>query len=236
MRIRNGIILVVSMVLISIVAVGLDAQSSRAQRARGREQPPPRRTEQAPQQTRVQVDVFQLTCPTEQLVNLDTHKLGADGASAVEVVAQLRELGAVKHLIRIDNSVDITSSSSLTSGKRRPTVKDIAISKSGKMTPSVTYQEVGSIVEMTGRWSETDSGYRADMTTRIEISEVGESGVEVSTGVQLPTFDEIQFRQNILVTSGVPLLFFCNDPPIQKDQKLYTKVTVVRLVATRLPD
>jgi len=240
MRTRTVTVLSLCAMLIGAVTIGLYAQN------RGPKQPPKpvpqpirqkvKKQEGVSQTTRIQIDLFDLTCTTDQLVKLDADQIGADRASGAEVIERLGKFGDVKHVVRVDNVVDLTDEFNITHGKRRPVVKDITISKLGKATPSVNYEEVGFIADFDGRWRTCDTGPRVDIECNIELSGVEESGIEATMGVNLPAFTQFSFEQKMSLADGAPVLVLSNDSPIKKDDKFVTHVTVVRLVLTKLPD
>ena len=251
MQSRTVSILSVSAILIGIVTIGLYAQNRSARQSpQPLQQPQPpqsqptpresRRTmekpEGPPQPTRIQLDLFDLTCTTDKLAGLDTSQIGADQASSAQIIERLAKLGDAKHLMRVDNVVNLAGESNITQGVRKPIVKDVTMSKSGTVTPSVDYEEVGFIARFNGQWRDGSPDSRADMVCSIEMSGVNESGVQVASGVTLPTFNELSIRQAITIAGGVPVLILSNDMPISKDDKLVSHVTIVRLLLTRLPD
>ncbi|MHC4442210.1 MAG: hypothetical protein ACYTF1_20495 [Planctomycetota bacterium] len=240
MRARTVTVVSVCAILIGAVTIGLYAQN------RSAKQPPtpvPRpirqkvkKQEGLPQPTRIQIDLFDLTCTTDQLVELDADQIGADGASSAAVIERLGKFGDVKHVIRVDNVVDLADESQITQGVRVPVVRDVTVSKSGTVTPSVSYEEIGFISEIKGQWREDVTDSRADIACSIEISGIKESGVQVASGINLSTYNQIEIEQQMSLADGVPVLIFSNDMPIKKENKLVTHVTVVRMVLTKLPD
>lgn len=254
MQARTASILSVSAILIGAITIGLYAQNKCSQQPPQPQPPPPppqqpqppptpresRRTmekpEGPPQPTRIQIDLFGLTCATDQLVKLDIDQIGADRASSAQVLERLAKFGDAKHLIRVDNVVNLAEESNITQGVRKPVVKDVTISKAGTTTPSVDYEEVGFIAEFKGQWRDGGPDSRSDIVCTIEMSGVNESGIQVASGVNLPTFNNMKIEQKMSLTGGVPVLILSNDLPISKDDKLVTHVTLVRLLLTRLPD
>jgi hypothetical protein len=238
MRAKTVTMVSVCAILVGAVTIGLHAQSRKGPSpSRGRPRPAAKAKECRPAQpTRIQIDLFDLACPTEQLVKLDLDQIGADQASASEILDRLGKLGDVKHLIRVDNIVDLTNESSINQGVRIPVVKDMTVSGSGQVTPSVSYENVGFIAEFTGQWRDGTARSRADVTCSIEVSGIQESGVQITSGVNLPTYNQMRIRQKMNLVGSVPVLILCNDVPITKDDKWRTHVTVVRLVMTKLPD
>ncbi|UCD28101.1 MAG: hypothetical protein JSV03_13550 [Planctomycetota bacterium] len=236
MRARTGIVLAICALLMGTVTIGLYGQSKRS--ARPAPVPAARKSVKtccgSSQPTRLRIDVFQLTCTSDQLVKLDLDSIGADRGSGAEVLQRLGESGDAKLLVRVDNVFDLTKESRIVNGVRRPIVQDVTIARGGKATPSVNYQDLGFIAEVVGNWRDDDLGNKADIRYEIELSGLTKSGVQVSSGVTLPAFNELKFEQTMTLTTDVPVLIMSSDLPVEDEGKSITNVIVVRVVATRL--
>ena len=248
---RRSIALSLGLLLTGAVSIGLYGQTREGRRSRTQTHPTPppgaaaesvcaaaEPDRSTPQPTRVQIDLFELACTTDQLIKLNPDALyGADGegCSGAEVLKQLGEWGTARLLVRVDNVVDLAHESSLTHGKRVPTVQDMVVGTGGKVTPSVSYQQVGVRAKIRGMWHDCDGLARADLECAIELSSVTRSSTEIGAGVKLPVLGEFEIAQHIFVTSGKPVFIVSNDVPMPGDGPVQTVVTVLRLMATRLP-
>ena len=101
MRQRTAIVVTLSLALIGAWAAGLYAQN-RERRSREPSPPPPRSTpakavpipDEPGQPTRLQIDVFELTCTGDQLAALDLDKIVADDAPPTRATPWNRLHGA----------------------------------------------------------------------------------------------------------------------------------------------
>ncbi len=237
---RRFIVLSVCGLLTGALTLGLYAQArSGSPRAAlpGRQAGEPDAT--GPQPTRVQVDLFEVVCTNDQLIRLKPDALyrpAGEGCSVADVAKQLGEFGSARLLVRIDNVLNLTGRSNLSNGKQAPTVQDVVVGKGGVVTPSVSYQDVGFKMELEGRWRDDAAPARADIRCEIDCSNVVKSGTEIGSGVTLPAFAKLDIGQYVTVTSGQPIFIVSNDLPGRDGEKALINVSVVRLVATRLPD
>jgi len=240
MRQRTAIVVTLCAAFIGAWAIGLYAQN----RDRPRPVPapsPPRSGSDLPcpeepaQPTRLQIDVFELTCTGEQLAALDLDKIVADDAPPDVILKRLREVGSARLLVRTDDNVDLLQESSLTHGQRMPTVTDITVNKDGKTTPSVSYEDVGFIVNIKGRWREDDSPW-ADISCPMELSHVTNSSVEVSSGISLPAFTRFKVKKMVAVRNGKPVFTMSSSLPSPNDAQGTVNIALIRFQATRLAE
>jgi hypothetical protein len=192
--------------------------------------PPPRQA----QPTLLQLDVYQVETSLDRIVSADLSKLAREKTTRADLLAALGELGKARMTMRFDTTVDLKAETTLSSGRRLPVVQSYNISPNGKKTPSVTYQEVGTHLQISGNWGERDKGKTADVAIKFESSGVGTSGVEIDEGKGLPSFNTLSINQRLVLESGRPMLIMNNDAPEPGDEKGHTVVTILRILAERL--
>jgi hypothetical protein len=184
------------------------------------------------QRARVQLEMFQLTCSNQRLVEIDMDPLAemAPGGLA----KALAEHGDVQLVTRLDDQLDLRGKLSLKLGSRVPTVTQTVVSAKGTVTPSVSYDDVGTVLEIRGAWLEED-GDRADLDLSIEASLIGRGPAMpgMSEGVSLPTFNQFRLQKMLSVRSGRPVLMLASQQALAGDGDR-TSVLFVRLTATRL--
>ena len=185
------------------------------------------------QPTRLQIDVFELACSGDTLAAFDLDRITTKNPAPAEVVARLAALGKTRFLARVDTTVDLRSPSNLTHGQRVPVIQDVAMSKEGRATPSVTYQNIGMTTEVRGRWLD-DKSDRAEFGYKLELSNVTPGVVEVANGVKPPIFVNLSGNANVAATSGVPVWTMTSSLPTTNDDKAAVTVTLARIVVTRL--
>lgn len=197
-----------------------------------------------PQLTRLQVDLFELRCGPEELLNLDLMALGqSDGgpmkATPEQILDRLRQLGEARLAVRYDNFVDITSGTRLTSGVSVPTVRDIATTGTGVIVPSIAYERLGFAVELKGSWLEESQPNLAYIDFDLESADLGPVKMDVGglgkdARLNLPVFQRFQSSQRLVARQGLPMLIACNDLSKQAAAGEKLPVLIGRIVATRL--
>jgi len=240
MQTRRVVVLICG-VVITAVAVGLYGQN-RVAGAVGASAAPAQAGADFPQLTRLQVDVFELKCTNDALAGLDLYALGrggdqagpaaSRGAPVSEVLARLGQMGSARLAVRFDNFVDLLAGCRLVSGRSIPTVSNVTISAGGVIVPSVTYENVGFIAEVEGRWREGLDNV-AEISFSVESSELSKKALDLGAGINLPTFDQFQSKQRCVARTGQPVMLACNSTSVPPDDKGRITVLVVRLVATR---
>src|SRR5690606_21792767 len=91
----------------------------------------------------------------------------------------------------------------ITVGERVPTIQDINISTTGFVTPSVTYENVGVILDVTPIIN--PDGF-VNLHIQPEISAIGTSSVTVASGISLPTFTERSADTYVTVKDGETII------------------------------
>jgi len=185
--------------------------------------------------TRLQVDVFEISCTSEQFMTLDLDQVGADEAAAQQVLERLGAFGQARVLSRLDDVGALPGEIKIVAGHRAPVVQDVAVGKGRVVTPSVNYQEVGSIVEVSGQWVDTDEAKNvAQLRLDVEFSGIGQSYVVLPSKIKLPVFSECSIEKSLLITSGKPVLTLMNLVANPTDEEKRVIAYVVRTVVTRI--
>ncbi|GMU21104.1 MAG: hypothetical protein AMXMBFR13_11980 [Phycisphaerae bacterium] len=185
----------------------------------------------------VQVELFTASCDPQKLTALDLSDLNQRAPSGAEILETLEACGEAYQLGGLDASFDLSAGFKSTSGQRVPSVQDVNVSSTGMVTPSVTYEEVGTIITIKpGRWRHDSGDWAADVMMEIQASAIGKSGVEVAAGVTLPTFTQFEVERQVNVVSGRPQYLFASGAPSPPGLDGRASVCVVRLVLTRLEE
>jgi hypothetical protein len=222
----------------AILQAGAEGRSPRP--AAPRPVPVPRPAKPAPKAegtdpTRVQIDVFELSCTTDQMATLDLNQIAADDASVAQVLERLNGVGQTRMLARMDDTIALPGEANVTTGHRAPVVTDVVVSGKGIVTPSVQYQEVGMIADVSGQWLGGDG--KPDLVQlllSVEFSGIGRSHVEIASKTKLPMFSECSITKSLLVGSGKPVLTMTNLLPDPTDENKGVVVYVIRAVVTRV--
>ncbi len=185
------------------------------------------------QPTRVQIEVFELRCPTDRLAKLDLAKVTKDDPPVGAVVERLSTLGSARLLTRIDNTTDLLAESTLSRTADVPVVQSISAPASKPADPSVNYASVGLTLTLSGSWQDDDPE-QAVIQCRLSLSSVAESPTQSSPGLAMPAFVKAKFDRSLVARSGRPVWTLSNTLPSSDDAKAMTSAAIARMVFTRL--
>lgn len=115
----------------------------------------------------------------------------------------LQSEGRLEVISRPSIMVQDKQEANFTVGERVPVVTDVVVSAGGVVTPSVTYEDVGVILEVTPIIN--SDGY-VNLEISPEISAIGASSVTISSGISLPTFTERSATTNLTVKDGETII------------------------------
>ncbi len=235
MRTCKWVVLSSCGVLVGVVAVGL---MSRADAAGGEFiKPAVTRADPVAHLTRLQLDVFELTCTYARLADFSLDRIGGGQPPASEVLERLSQLGHARLVLRYDNVVDLPEQTTVSTGQRVPAVRDVVISADGNITPSVGYEQVGFVANISGVWLDEDDPMQAKVSFGIECSDLQDESLEIAEEVSVPVFTQrLLTEETRVLRSREPVWLACNDPDLSGDADDETKMTVIRLTATRLTD
>lgn len=217
-----------------VLAVGLLVSVLEAQRPvprpRGPSPVPAQPSQEPPlenQQTRLQIEVFQLDGSGADLAKLDLDKVAA--GQPQEVLSRLSELGQARLLHRLDTRFNFGRQIRIKVGDRTPVVQSVTVTKEGRPTPSVSYQDTGLSLSLSGSWFELEEETLADVNCQLEWSSIAPTGVQIGEGVKLPSFGQFEFDQLLRLQSGQPVAFLASQQPVPDDEEDSVTTGLVRL-------
>ncbi len=161
----------------------------------------------ASQSTRVRLDIFTVQLSPEQGVDFSLDAVRPGASSTKELLFELGKQGKAALSYRFDERIDLTQQTRLTTGERVPITQSVSVGSGGKTSPSVSYEKVGCIVDLKGRW-EASPGAKpiAQVSLRLNISDVSSSSITVADELRLPMFSELSIDRDLWARSGEPLL------------------------------
>lgn len=180
------------------------------------------------------MDVYQVETTLERIPAIDMGPMAERKATRQDLLDRLAAMGDTRPVLRFDTVADLNDDVSLTTGRRVPVVQSFTTSKSGEKTPSVSYNEIGAQLRLSGGWRQGPQAKTADVTLSFEMSSVGKTSVTVGENLGLPSFNQLKIRQRAVLESGRPTLILSNDLPEPGDKLGKTVLTIVRIVAERL--
>lgn len=187
------------------------------------------------QRTRLQIEVFQLDGPPANLAKLDVDQIAA--GTPADILARLAELGQARLLHRLDTRVDLGRQMTVRASNRVPVVQDITKNNEGQPSRSVSYNDMGLSVSITGAWTEdADEAVWARLNCELEWSSVCETSIQVSEGVNLPAFGQFKFNQPLNLRSGESVTLLASQQPIRGKTDDRATLGMVRLTLIHLND
>jgi hypothetical protein len=185
------------------------------------------------QPTRIQLEIFEVAASPEHFVQFDLDTVTSGTPGAEELLARLKAYGTPRLLARFDEMLSLPGESKLTMGANMPTVQSVSVSSQGQVTPSVSYQSVGTTVTISGNWRNEGRSSWADLNTNIELSTISKSSVKVSSDVQIPIFNKFSSRKTITVHHARPVYLLASYPPEAGDETIMFSVNLIRLKAIK---
>jgi hypothetical protein len=185
------------------------------------------------QPTRVQIEVFELRCPSDRLAKLDLAGITDGNPPIGAIVERLSALGSARLLTRIDNTTDLLTEFTLSRTSDLPVVQSVTAPASRPADPSVNYQSVGLTLNLSGSWQDDDPD-QAVIQCRLSLSSVAESSVQISSGVAMPAFVKAKIDRSFVARNGRPVWTLSNNLPASEDANAMTTAAIARMVFTRL--
>jgi len=180
----------------------------------------------------LQIDAFKLTCPAEKLADLDLDKLTADVATPADLVTSLSAMGTAHVLFRVDEWIGIGDGVHLSSSSRVPVVQDIAIDKTGKKNPSISYNDVGYILNILADWSEENPDLAVGRC-EIEVSSLAPAVPEIAPGIRLPVFANMKLGRGFVARNGIPVYTMASNVSEGIAEGTVVHVLILRVVMSR---
>ena len=206
------------------------------------QRPPARASRPAPvqpdvtQETELTVEVVELVCATKRLPEIEVKPLNEPGLSAGDLLKKLSTYGSASILLRSQQRCNLSNQVRIMTGRRMPVVQGENRTSSGVVTPTLTYERVGTKAEFAGSWTQEEQhGLRCGLDCRIEVSGLGKSGVKGAADTELATFDELRLDTHVSLISDRPTVLMTNGQPLPgPDGEEMTSVHFVRVRATRI--
>jgi len=176
---------------------------------------PQAQTEKHKSAKRAFVDLVVYACTIDRtqahLIALESLAGGTE--SAAQLYDALAELGKTEYVQRIAQPIAFTGEKfSVTSGASVPFVRGTSISRAGHTTAAVEYEEIGSVIKMSGHWNEagTKSG---TIQVEMEIQELRSSDIPLGKDITAPVLTQLEFNIDTAFKANVGQLFMLGGPP-----------------------
>lgn len=183
------------------------------------------------QMTRVQLDVFQVTMTTAEMVQFDLDALVEGQPSPAQL---LQKLGAdrTRLAFRFDQEIDLSQEFKFLQGDRVPVVTSLNVNSKGQVTPTISYDEVGYRLRFEGCWGVVEDSPILSLTMQMDYSQVGKSAVKTANDTPLPQFTKVDADRTLSMKPGQPLYFYSTGMSGGSDGAP-TEILVGRIVAEK---
>lgn len=154
------------------------------------------------QPARARIDVFTIRLDLEKGKQFSLDGISEDVKAAGALLEALGKFGETNLAYRFDEQVDLGEMTNMTIGSQVPVVQNIVMSK-GKPSPSVTFRQIGCILDMGGNWQSAGPDAVAALRLDFELSGICHSDVDIGVpGVKLPQFTQFQSRRQLQARDG----------------------------------
>lgn len=165
---------------------------------------PPPPTEIAP--ARFEATVYEVQIPGDRIADLEAPTLEAKASTVQGLGKALQSFGSPKVLYKIDQVVNLYAES-ITLGTSEPMVTGSRRMDSGSAINSITYQQVGLIVNLSASSPPKDPpGKDLAVQVKFELSALAESGVELAPQVRANSIRSVQLSHSETPRFGNPVV------------------------------
>jgi len=178
---------------------------------------------------RFEAAVYEVRVPEARLAELEAPSLEARAATVLDLAKALGELGEARLLYKLDQTVNLYGES-IVMGSREPMVTGSRRMDSGPALNSVTYQEVGLLVNLAANPPAPDASRKSPtVQVNFELSTMGDSGVEIAPSVKAPRIRNLQLSHSETPRFGRPMVLL-HVAATAGDEKAAPTAYVVRYV------
>ncbi|MCX6904442.1 MAG: hypothetical protein NTW03_13365 [Verrucomicrobia bacterium] len=187
--------------------------------------PPP--TEVAP--ARFEATVYEVEVPETRIAELEAPALEAKAGTPQDLAKALAEFGKARVLYKIDQPVNLCGEN-ITLGTREPMITGSRRTETGTTINTITYQEVGLIVNLATSPSPPDAPRGVlPVQVNFELSVLADSGVEIAPTVKATRIRNLHLNHSETPRFGKPLVLLNVSAPPGSD-KVLPVAYVVRYV------
>jgi len=177
---------------------------------------------------RFEATVYEVQIAEDQINNINVTALEAKAATPQELAKALEEFGKPKVLYKIDQTVNLFGES-ISLGTHQPIVTNSRSTAGGSMINSVTYQQVGLIVNLTANSPLKESSNKVlYVQMNVELAATFESGIEISPQTKAASTRNISLSHSETPRFGKPLVLL--NVSVPGAEKSYPVAYVIRYV------
>jgi beta-lactamase regulating signal transducer with metallopeptidase domain len=153
---------------------------------------------------RFEATVFEVQVPENRVAELDAQALESKAGTAQDLAKALGEFGKTKVLYKVDQSVNLYGEN-ITLGSSEPMVTSTRMDSAGNAINSITYQQVGLLINISANAPPPDAKRKGlDTQVNFHLSVLGDSGVELAHNVKAPATRNIELSHSETPRFGRP--------------------------------
>lgn len=153
---------------------------------------------------RFEVTVYEVQMPEDRIDDLDAQALEIKAATSQELTKALAKYGKTKVLYKIDQTVNLYGEHIMLNTSE-PMITGSQMAGSGGFINSVTYQQVGLIVNLSAT-APKDSEHKLFAQVNFQLSALADSGVELSPKVKASSTRSVQLSHSETPRFGKPVV------------------------------
>ncbi len=161
----------------------------------------------------VDLVIFACTLDRNNAMSIAPKNLNQHNKTAQALFDAVSNFGETKFLLRTTRSIAFSGEVySVNNGANMPWVRGVTVSESGKLLRQIEYEEVGTIVNMSGTWDETRP-IPGTLSLDVELSAVFSSNIPLGNDVMAPVMGQVQFELDCAFQLGSGQILIVNGPP-----------------------
>ena len=152
---------------------------------------------------RFEATIYEMPMPEDRIAELDAVKLEAAAATSQSLAKALAQFGAAKVLYKVDQTVNLYGEN-ITLGTQEPMVTSVNRDREGNPINSFSYTSVGLITQISATPHDGSKPTDLEVQLNFQLSAVGSSGVEISSGVPASRIRTVALSQSGTPKFGKP--------------------------------
>ena len=188
------------------------------------------------QDSRLQIDAFEVSLAPGTVEGLDPDKLAAEAATPEALLRHLARLGPTRVVGHADERVHLAGEASVEGRGRAMIVTSAHTGAGGRVTPALDGVALWYALSARGEWRDGEEPSVADLCFDYSASGLVETGRELGPDLPLKALTSLSLRQYLRVESGKPVVMIATLPAAAGGADRNHHVTIIRLVATRMAD
>ncbi len=153
----------------------------------------------------LQAEIYEVQA-TDSGLSLDSKELAKRASTSQRLLKELQTFGKTRVLYRFDQKVNVLSET-LSNRSSEPVITGTRKDSRGEPINSITYQQVGAILKLAGRYPSAESRRKTpEVTLKVELAALADSGVEIAAGQKVPSIRAFTLEHTDQFRIGDPVV------------------------------